>query len=122
MNLENKKVVELKKICIEKKLKGYSKLNKEELVQLLSKKNNSKKKSGFDQTVYDTIMAEQADFKKFLNTYYNNTYTNNISGIYDGRNTNTITYNPITFKNYIQNISIHMDQKIFKFNSYSEVV
>mgnify|MGYP006113740101 CR=1 FL=1 len=126
MNLENKKVVELKKICTEKKLKGYSKLNKEELVQLLSKKNSKKKQSGgIDQNVYNhdvyySIMNEQAEFKKFLDTYKNNTLRRTYSPKPENINTN-IEYYPKTFEDYIVLIKNNKSTKIFNFNSYSNV-
>ena len=66
MNLENKKVNELKKLCDEKKLKNYSKLNKQELIQLLSKKNNKKQKGGFNQDIYDLIKVEQSKFSEWI--------------------------------------------------------
>ena len=43
MNYQLKTLVELKEICKKRKLKGYSKLNKQELIQFIQ--NNSKKRN-----------------------------------------------------------------------------
>ena len=43
MNYQLKTLVELKEICKKRKLNGYSKLNKQELIQFIQ--NNSKKRN-----------------------------------------------------------------------------
>jgi len=46
MDYSKMKVKELKKICKEKKIKGYSKLKKKELIEVLSSDTSENKQSG----------------------------------------------------------------------------
>ena len=56
MKLENKTVEELKNMCRNKKISGYSKLNKQGLVNLLN--NNKKVKKGGGNKSFNDLKLE----------------------------------------------------------------
>ncbi len=70
MKLENKTVEELKNMCRNKKISGYSKLNKQGLVNLLN--NNKKvKKGGGNKSFTDLIVGKyyKCDVSPYKNKY-----------------------------------------------------
>lgn len=71
MKLENKTVEELKNMCRNKKISGYSKLNKQGLVNLLNNNKKVKKGGGGDKSFKNLKVGKyyQCDNSPYKNNY-----------------------------------------------------
>ena len=133
MKLENKTVEELKNMCRNKKISGYSKLNKQDLVNLLN--NNKKvKKGGGNKSFNDLKVGE---YYKCESSPYNNKHKKYIGKLINKTehsaefhryknhtNRNLYTGNNITQGVYIFNLNHHKenDSSLFTHLSSDEVI
>jgi len=94
MSLKEKKVEELKEMCKQKKISGYSKLKKEDLIKILSKKKGGQfgkygeiytglSKNYQNQLAIrdDYFIALESDNKGFFNEKNNKYYENNENNV-----------------------------------------
>jgi len=72
MKYTNYKLSELKEMAKNLKLKGYSKLNKEDLISLIKKRNKSKRSGGalisYNNNIKDSQKSINKKIKNILNS------------------------------------------------------
>jgi hypothetical protein len=90
MKYSNYKLSELKKMAKNLKLKGYSKLNKEDLISLI-KKSNKSKKSGGALISYNNIKSSNKSINNKIKNILNSNNPDYIKSIYSSNNIETKT-------------------------------
>ena len=111
MNYKNKSLIELKEIAKNKKIKGYSKLNKNDLLKVITKKQ----KGGDNQTKKNNNKSSTSN---------NNLINNNNRPLNNNNNlskNNKIRKDKITDKNIIFAVNLWSDNKEEALNKYGDI-